>query len=91
MLISRSGPKLKSDILLAPHHGSKSSSSPAFLEAVNPKVCVISSGKKNPFGFPSQEVLKRLNGAGCGILRLDESGAIEVSAGQGVFQVQSFR
>jgi competence protein ComEC len=91
MLISRSSSRLKSDILLAPHHGSNSSSSPAFLEAVNPKICVISSGKRNPFGFPSQEILKRLKGLECRILRLDESGAVEVSAGQEGFQVRSFR
>jgi competence protein ComEC len=91
MLVSRSGTKLKSDILLAPHHGSRSSNSTAFLEAVNPKVCIISSGKGNPFGFPSQEILGRLRGQGCSILRVDEIGAVEVSAGQEGFQIKSFR
>jgi len=91
LVISRSGSKLESDVLLAPHHGSKSSSSRPFLEAVNPKVCIISSGKGNPFGFPSQEILGRLRGLGCRILRVDELGAIEVSAEQGGFQIRSFR
>jgi len=91
MLVSRSGSKLKSDILLAPHHGSKSSCSAAFLEAVSPEACIISSGKDNPFGFPSQEILRRLRGAGCRILRMDEIGAIEVTTGQEGFQIKSFR
>jgi len=91
LLISRSGPKLKSDILLVPHHGSRSSSSKPFLEAVTPKACIISSGQGNPFGFPSHEVLGRLGDQGCRILRVDEVGAVEVSAAQGGFQVRTFR
>jgi competence protein ComEC len=91
LLISRSGSKLKSDILLAPHHGSRSSSSKSFIEAVSPKVCVISSGKGNPFGFPSQEVINRLRASECRILRVDELGAIEVSTAPEGFQIKSFR
>jgi competence protein ComEC len=91
LLISRSGSKLKSDVLLAPHHGSRSSSSKPFLEAVNPRACIISSGQGNPFGFPSHEILGRLKIQGCSILRVDELGAIEVSAAQGGFQVRTFR
>jgi competence protein ComEC len=91
MLVSKSGPQLKSDVLLVPHHGSKSSCSAAFLEAVSPEACIISSGKDNPFGFPSQEILRRLRGAGCRILRMDEIGAIEVTTGQEGFQIKSFR
>jgi len=91
MLISKSGSKLKSDVLLAPHHGSRSSSSEPFLEAVTPKVCIISSGQGNPFGFPSQEILGRLKKHGCRILRVDELGAIEVSLGQEGPQVRSFQ
>ena len=91
MLVSRRGAQLKTDVLLVPHHGSNSSSSKAFLEAVSPQLCVISSGKGNPFGFPSEDVLGRLRGQGCRILRVDEVGAIEVSAEQGGFQIRSFR
>jgi competence protein ComEC len=91
VLVSRSGSKLKSDVLLAPHHGSKSSSSKLFLEAVAPKVCVISSGYGNPFGFPSPEVLGKLKGQGCRILRVDEAGAIEVSVGQETIQIRTFQ
>ena len=91
LLISRAGSKLKSDVLLAPHHGSRSSSSEPFLEAVTPKVCIISSGLGNPFGFPSLEILDRLRGHGCRILRVDEVGAIEVSLGPEGPRARSFR
>jgi len=90
-LLSKSGSKLKSDILLAPHHGSRSSSSAAFLQAVNPKVCIISSGKGNPFGFPSPEALKRLAEAGCKILKTGEQGAIEVQADPEGYRTHCFR
>ena len=90
-LIARSGSKLKSDVLLVPHHGSKSSSSSPFLEAVAPEVCIISSGQGNPFGFPSHEVLGRLTGQGCRVLRVDEVGAIEVSASGRGLEIRTFR
>ena len=90
-LVARAGPQLKSDVLLIPHHGSKSSSSLAFLESVRPEVCIISAGKGNPFGFPSQDILRRLRGAGCKIIRMDEAGATEVSIGKKGLQIRSFQ
>ena len=50
---------LKSDVLLVPHHGSKSSSSAAFLDAVAPKVGIVQSGYRNRFGHPAPVVLAR--------------------------------
>lgn len=90
-LVSGVGSELKSDVLLVPHHGSKSSSSASFLEAVSPKVCIISAGKDNPFGFPSPDILRRLRDAGCRIIRVDEVGATEVSIGREGLQIMSFR
>ena len=75
------GSNLNSHVLLVPHHGSRTSCSPAFLEHVRPTVCVISAGAGNAFGFPSLEVLKRLEGLGCGIFRTDRDGAVEVTVG----------
>lgn len=55
-----SGQNLSSPILKAGHHGSRSSSIPAFLEAVSPDTVVISAGQDNPFGHPHPEVMERI-------------------------------
>jgi competence protein ComEC len=51
---------LQSDVLLVPHHGSKTSSSAAFLDAVAPRVAIVQSGYRNRFGHPTPAVLARL-------------------------------
>ncbi len=56
------GDFLRSELLKVPHHGSKASSSDAFLEAVHPKVAVITAGRRNPHGHPSADVIERLDG-----------------------------
>jgi competence protein ComEC len=56
------GDFLRSDLLKVPHHGSKASSSEAFLKAVRPKEAVITVGRRNPHGHPSYDVLERLDG-----------------------------
>jgi competence protein ComEC len=50
---------LKSDVLLVPHHGSKTSSSPAFLDAVAPRVALVQSGYRNRYGHPAPAVAAR--------------------------------
>jgi competence protein ComEC len=51
---------LRADVLLVPHHGSKTSSSPEFLDAVAPRIAVVQAGYRNRFGHPAQPVLARL-------------------------------
>lgn len=51
--------RLKSDVLLAPHHGSKTSSSAAFLDAVQPRFALVQAGYRNRYGHPAQPVLVR--------------------------------
>ncbi|AMM23276.1 DNA internalization-related competence protein ComEC/Rec2 [Variovorax sp. PAMC 28711] len=57
-LVAR-GPGLQADVLLAPHHGSKTSSSAAFLNAVKPRIAIAQVGYRNRFGHPADEVLQR--------------------------------
>jgi competence protein ComEC len=51
--------RLKSDVLLMPHHGSKTSSSAAFLDAVQPRIALVQAGYRNRFGHPAEPVLVR--------------------------------
>ena len=83
--------KLKDiDYLSVPHHGSKYSSSEQFINTVNPKVSVISSGKNNSYGHPHKETLERLESVATSIYRTDELGQITCSCKRnGPFTVRS--
>jgi competence protein ComEC len=67
---------LHADVLVAPHHGSATSSSPAFLAQVAPSVVVIPVGYRNRFGHPKPEVVARYQALGARVLRSDADGAI---------------
>ncbi|WP_161842474.1 DNA internalization-related competence protein ComEC/Rec2 [Candidatus Enterococcus huntleyi] len=69
-------PTLKIDVLKVGHHGSKNSSSEAFIQQIQPKIGVISCGKDNRFGHPNQEVLTRLATQSTTIFRTDLQGMI---------------
>ena len=79
-LLSETRQSLKSDILKVGHHGSKTSSSQEFLQAVAPKIAVIQVGRKNRYGHPHQEVLDRLGAIGTQILRNDLLGDITIES-----------
>jgi competence protein ComEC len=70
------GYDLRTDLLKVAHHGSKYSTSMKFLEAVQPKIAVISVGEDNDYGHPAPETIQRLRQAGAEIYRTDESGTI---------------
>lgn len=72
-------PELTVDVLKAGHHGSKTSSSEAFLLQIKPKAAFISVGEENRFGHPHQEVIKLLNEVNAVIYRTDLQGAITYS------------
>jgi competence protein ComEC len=73
---------VKADVLLVPHHGSRTSSSEDFIRAVAPRWAIVPSGYRNRFGHPARDVLARYDGAGVTVLRTDLDGAIEVSLGK---------
>ncbi|NCP10226.1 hypothetical protein GW860_15225, partial [bacterium] len=81
---------LYSDVLLVPHHGSKTSSTAAFLDCVRPRLCIISCGRQGMFGFPHQEALDRLEATGAKIMRTDREGAIEIKSAHGVIEIKTF-
>jgi len=76
-LLSRHAQDLRAKVLVVPHHGSKSSSTRAFVRAVAPEVAVFSVGYRNRFGHPTPEVIARYQGQGSRIVRTDVSGAVE--------------
>jgi len=69
---------LAADVLVAPHHGANTSSSPEFLAAVRPRLVVVPVGRRNPFGHPHPEALARYRALGAEIARTDRHGAVEV-------------
>lgn len=71
-----SGALLKADVLKAGHHGSRTSTSDAFLKKADPDWVVIQCGKGNSYGHPHEETLEKLKKAGCQVLRTDEAGNI---------------
>jgi competence protein ComEC len=74
-LVQRLGPALRSEVLLVPHHGSRTSSTAAWLAAVQPRVAVVQAGYRNRFGHPAPEVLARHAGQGIAVVRSDQCGA----------------
>ena len=83
VLLSRY-PDLRADLLLAPHHGSATSSTASFVAAVRPAYVVYTTGYRNRWGFPSAAVTDRYTAVGACGLDTAETGAVEfVADGQG--------
>ena len=80
-LIRRYGAKLRAQVLVLGHHGSKSASSGAFLNTVAPQYAVASAGFGNPYGHPAREVQTRLSAHGITLLRTDRQGAWQFDTG----------
>jgi competence protein ComEC len=79
------------DVVKVAHHGSPTSSSPAFIEATRPMLAVISCGVANAFGFPSAEVVGRWRDVGARVERTDVAGAITVTiSANGALRVERF-
>lgn len=77
-LVQEYGETLRSDVLLVPHHGSKTSSSSAFIDAVNPQLAVYSAGLGNRFHHPHARVMNRYRDRHIDTLNTAWSGAISV-------------
>ena len=75
-LVTRFGDGLRSTVVQVPHHGSRSSSDPAFVAAVRPRLALLSTGHRNRFGFPKPEVAARWRDVGSVLLDTQDVGAV---------------
>lgn len=73
--------RMKADVLLVPHHGSRTSSSPGFIRAVDPGLAIVSAGWRHRYGHPHDEILTRFQGQGARVLSTAMTGALEVQLG----------
>jgi len=76
------GAPLQADVLVVPHHGSRTSSTPAFVAAVAPRIALFATGYRNRFGHPRADVVARYSRANAQIMRTDQAGAIGVTVGR---------
>ena len=83
-LVAGAPGQLQADVLLAPHHGSGTSSTPAFLRAVRPSVGIFQVGWRNRYRHPRKDVYERYGALGIERLRTDLDGALTLEAGDAV-------
>lgn len=82
---------LAADLVLLPHHGSRSSSSPAFVAAVAAREALVSAGYRNPFGHPRPEVVERYRNHGARLWRTDRDGALSLQLGASGVRISAWR
>lgn len=75
-ILAREGRKIQASILLVPHHGSRTSSSLPFIQAVNPLYAIIPAGYRNQYGHPKEDIVARYVSQGITVLDTIKSGAI---------------
>ena len=90
-LLEQHRSELKSDVLLVPHHGSRTSSTVAFVQAVSSRIAVFPVGYRNRFGHPKDDVVERYRAAGEQLLRTDHDGAISFDFHSGTIEVTTER
>ncbi len=88
--LTSSGDLLQADFVKVPHHGSRTSSTESFLQAVQPRFAAVSVGENNPFGHPNGDVLERVQMQGARLFRTDRDGAITVITDGNELQVSTF-
>ena len=74
-VLERQAAALPAEVLLVPHHGSRTSSSSAFLDRVTPRVAVVQAGYRSRFGHPAPDVVARYAERGVAVVRTDRCGA----------------
>jgi competence protein ComEC len=82
-LVAAYGESLRADVLVVPHHGSRTSSTPEFVAAVAPQLAIVTAGYRNRFGHPKAEVLARYGTIGAQLQRTDLDGALLIGLDAG--------
>jgi competence protein ComEC len=88
--LTAEGDPLSADFLKVPHHGSKTSSTQGFLDAVHPRLAVVSVGEDNAFGQPNADVLGRIQQEGARLYRTDRDGAVTALSDGRQLTIHSF-
>jgi competence protein ComEC len=88
--VAAATPPARLRVIKVPHHGSLTSSTPAFLRALHPALAIVSAGRANHFGHPVPEVLDRYRAIGAEVFRTDRDGAVMLATDGHVVDVRSF-
>ena len=90
-LLARASQDLRAELLVTPHHSSRTSSTQEFIAAVQPQWAVLPVGYRNRFGHPRPEVVERYRASGAQLVRTDQAGAVLVRMAGGEIVVQRYR
>ncbi len=85
-----SGIDLAADVVKVPHHGSRTSSSPALVGSVQPSIAIIPVGRRSPFGHPHPEVVERWRASGADVRTTGEKGMVTISTNGSDLQISTF-
>ena len=88
-LLANSG-TVSADVIKVPHHGSRTSSTPEFVDAVKPQYAVISVGRRSQFGHPNADVVERWRLAGANVMATGERGMISISTDGRDLEIKRF-
>ncbi|HET8700718.1 MAG TPA: DNA internalization-related competence protein ComEC/Rec2 [Nitrococcus sp.] len=80
---------LPADVLMMPHHGSRTSSTAEFVRRVHPSLALLSVGHHNSYGLPAAEIINRYHMLGARVLRTDRDGAIQLVLGAAGYHVRA--
>ena len=88
--VAAATPLARLGVVKIPHHGSLTSSTPAFVRVMKPRIVVVSAGRANHFGHPVPEVLDRYRSIGAEVFRTDQDGAVMVETDGMSINVRTF-